>query len=272
MSTGSGLRPAADASAGDWIVRGVGPFGSGVGALVPHGFEAYGRILHPARAAYDRPVSWATVAEWSGGTVHPRVQFEAMAGHRSGEPERPAPFVASPSRGDLPTRQLAALCEALGRCTATADRCWFCLWEGYGWTNGSLAQMDSIWRSKPRSRRGWSLSLVHRRSKPSASGSESFSGPRLRLPERNYLMFEGPLDAAVDMGWRPNEGAFVPQSPNLFWPDDHAWCVATEIDLDSTYVGGSAALIEDLMADNRLEALRVEVTDEVWAISDDVNL
>src|ERR1700687_3137047 len=63
LSTWSRLRLATDASAGDWVVRGVGPFGSGVGALVPHGFEAYERILHPALAAYDRPVSWATGAE-----------------------------------------------------------------------------------------------------------------------------------------------------------------------------------------------------------------
>jgi hypothetical protein len=69
-----------------------------------------------------------------------------------------------------------------------------------------------------------------------------------------------------------SSGFSIPQSPNLFWPDDHAWCVATEIDLDSTYVGGSTRLIADLLANDRLEALRVEVTDEVWAISDDVNL
>jgi hypothetical protein len=261
MSTASRLRLATNASAGDWVVRGVGPFGSGVGALVPHGFEAYGRILHPPLAAQDRPVSWTTVTEWSGGTIHPRVQFEAMARRRSGEPdsckpERPAPFVAPPPAGNLPARLLEALCAALGRHTATADRCWFCLWEGYGYVQGSPA-----------------LGMMGDNSSiPPAFGLESLAGPRIRLPERNYLLFEGPLVSAVDMGWRPNEGTFFPQSPNLFWPDDHAWCVATEIDHDSTYVGGSAALIADVLADARLEALQVEVTDEAWAISDDVNL
>ena len=43
-------------------------------------------------------------------------------------------------------------------------------------------------------------------------------------------------------------------SPNLWWPDDRAWCVATEIDLAWTYVGGSAALISDVLASPRLEA------------------
>jgi hypothetical protein len=43
-------------------------------------------------------------------------------------------------------------------------------------------------------------------------------------------------------------------SPNLWWPDDRAWCVATEIDLAWTYVGGPAALISDVLANPRLEA------------------
>lgn len=65
--------------------------------------------------------------------------------------------------------------------------------------------------------------------------------------------------------------SIFPQSPNVFWPDDHAWCVATEIDLDSTYLGGTMKLISDVMADERLEAVPVDVTDPVWADSDDIN-
>jgi hypothetical protein len=43
-------------------------------------------------------------------------------------------------------------------------------------------------------------------------------------------------------------------SPNLWWPDDRAWCVATEIDLAWTYLGGSTALISDVLSKPRLEA------------------
>lgn len=253
-------------------MRGVGEFGSGVGALVPHGFEAYGRILHPALGSHDRPVSWATVAAWSGGSVHPRVQFEAMAKPRAGAPERPAPFVSAPRIGNLPGPQLAALCQILAPHTSSADRCWFCLWEGYGWVQGSPA-MDRLLASgqpdpRPASRHMGRLHGLHLRARSHAPAP---AGPRVRIPNRDYLLFEGPLEGASDMGDRSSEGFFIPQSPNLFWPDDHAWCVATEIDLDSTYVGASAALIGDLLADTRLEALPVEVTDLVWATSDDVN-
>jgi len=92
------------------------------------------------------------------------------------------------------------------------------------------------------------------------------SGPRVRLPERSYLLLEGPLDAAGELGM-----SIFPQSPNLFWPDDHAWCVATEIDLDSTYLGGSSALVRDVLADERLEALPMSVADPVWITSDEIN-
>jgi hypothetical protein len=51
------------------------------------------------------------------------------------------------------------------------------------------------------------------------------------------------------------------QSPSLWWPDDRAWCVASEIDFCSTYVGGSPALIERVLGDDRLEAIPVRLED-----------
>jgi len=51
------------------------------------------------------------------------------------------------------------------------------------------------------------------------------------------------------------------QSPNLWWPRDHAWCVASEIDFCSTYLGGSRALVERVLADESLEAIPVRLED-----------
>ena len=70
------------------------------------------------------------------------------------------------------------------------------------------------------------------------------------------LIYRGSIDQAE---------AFcnVEQSPNLWWPDDRAWCVATEIDFSSTYLGGSDAVIEKLLHDERVEAIRVDPTDRV---------
>ena len=41
--------------------------------------------------------------------------------------------------------------------------------------------------------------------------------------------------------------------------------MATEVDLDSTYGGGSSQLVEALLADSRLEALAVTASDRVTA-------
>jgi hypothetical protein len=258
MPASTHLRLAADASPADWLTLRVGPFGSGVGGLLPHGFDAYARILHPAFDRERRPVRWGTVAEWSGHLLHPLVQFRRLMKPPAGSGRGPVPYFAPPPDGNLPEPTLAALCRILASHTTTADRCWFCLWQGYGWVNGSpaVAMMTRDGRGDPI---------------PPAFGPESLAGPHLRLPQRNYMLFEGPLEAASEMGWWPAEQFFDPQSPNIFWPADHAWCAATEIDLDSTYVGGSTELIADLLADACLEALPAAVTDDVTAGSDEVN-
>lgn len=59
----------------------------------------------------------------------------------------------------------------------------------------------------------------------------------MQLPNREYRLFTGPV--AKGEGW-----VF---GPNLWWPEDRAWCVASEIDLDYTLVGGTEELIGELM-------------------------
>ncbi|MQY04807.1 hypothetical protein [Actinomadura macrotermitis] len=240
-----------DVGPAGWVVAGVGPFGSGVGALVPHGFEAYARILHPAYAADGSPVTWARVAAWSGGVVHPRVQFQSLAGPvpRTGDAR---PWAQEPDSGSLDPALLAALCDVLARHTESAGRCWFCVWDGYGPASaGSTATFTADAGD------AW---------EPDVLPPKITEGPRVELPERSYLLLEGPLDAAGELAM-----SLAPQSPSLFWPDDRAWCVTTETDLDSTYLGGTAALVAELLADERLEAVPVQVTDPVWADSDEIN-
>jgi hypothetical protein len=82
-------------------------------------------------------------------------------------------------------------------------------------------------------------------------------GPRVRLPWRDYVLFVGPL-AALPSLVDSQDG----QTPNLWWPDDRAWCVGTEIDLPWTYIGGSAALIKDLLADPRIETQPADPDDD----------
>jgi hypothetical protein len=51
--------------------------------------------------------------------------------------------------------------------------------------------------------------------------------------------------------------------PNLWWPDDRAWVVASEIDLAWSYLGGSADLVDAVVADGRFRARRVAASDPI---------
>ena len=61
------------------------------------------------------------------------------------------------------------------------------------------------------------------------------------------------------------------ESPNLIWPANHTWLVASEIDFDSTLVGGSAKLIEAIIECSELEAWHVWPTDSLAADADKIN-
>ena len=86
-------------------------------------------------------------------------------------------------------------------------------------------------------------------------------GPRVRLPGRDHLLYAGPAEAITapaDIGHG--------QTASLAWPEDHAWCIASEIDLAWTYVGGTRALVERLVADERIETLRAAPDDPLTRV------
>jgi len=56
------------------------------------------------------------------------------------------------------------------------------------------------------------------------------------------------------------------------WPEDRAWCLATEIDYAWTYVGGPGRLIDKLIADDLLEAMPVHLDDIPFWEGDTVNV
>lgn len=80
-------------------------------------------------------------------------------------------------------------------------------------------------------------------------------GGRVELPNRNDFLYSGEIDQALAFSTSQR------QSANLWWPEDRTRCVATGLDLNWTYLGGSDQLVELLLADPRLEALPVELGD-----------
>ena len=124
------------------------------------------------------------------------------------------------------------LVDHLRKATTTPDRCWFAMWEGFGGLNdGGVRE-------------------------------------RLHLPSRNYLLYSGTIDRALET---PMDPFPLDQSPNLWWPEDRAWFVATEIDFDSTFVGGDNGLIAELVSDERLEALPITLSAKADSAADRLN-
>ena len=100
---------------------------------------------------------------------------------------------------------------------------------------------------------------------------DALNAPRLSLPGRDHLLFTGPLLTALDMGDQVTDDWFDPQSPNLLWPADRSWCVASEIDFDSTLIAGPVQLIEAVLAAPALEAWEVHEDDDLSAVADHLN-
>ena len=219
-----------DVSAAAWIGPRLHPFGQDVGSIIPEGFEAYARLFHPVQLEHDRQERWTDVALRNGRIVHSTMQFHQISTPRGQAPKGNPRTGQEPREGTLALEQRRALVEVLRNETDTPAQCWFCMWEGFGGLD------------------------------------ESVIPERVELPGRNYLLYTGNIDRALESPTGPFD-----QSPNLWWPEDRAWFVASEIDFAWTYVGGARGLIATLVADARLEALEVALDTKVDYMADGVN-
>jgi hypothetical protein len=158
------------------------------------------------------------------------------------------------SVGSLPRHEVRIVADLLAGHTDTPASCWFAVWDGYGQLHGSPAVARLVSGSE--------------RTEPVAglAPPDVLSGPRLELPNRAYGLLHGAVAEAAgvfDLLGR--------QSPNLWWPNDRAWCVATEIDLGWSYIAGASAAIADVVASADIEALEARITDGITYESDRIN-
>jgi hypothetical protein len=124
----------------DWIAPRLAPWDDEytITIVVPAGFEAYARVLHPAEtlANGDRLVRWADVAAWSGLPLRKDAQFHSIA-LPPAAPSEPPPYSSQgPQQGSLYLPDAEVLAGILRDWTATAEDCWFCVWAGFGWDTG----------------------------------------------------------------------------------------------------------------------------------------
>jgi len=215
---------AKDTESASWIADRLHPFAQDVGSIIPEGFAAYARVFHPPlRTATDGtmiPVRWKDIAAANNRTVEAEVQLFCRNGGRD-----PSQFSATDEllwhqqsgTGNLPREIAERFARILPSHTGTPELCWFAVWEGY-----------------PEVRIRWG------------------DAPSFEVPQRNLLLLYG---AVSDVLTTLSISYWSYRSPTLWWPDDRSWFVATEIDFQWSYVGGSSACIEEILSDPELEAL-----------------
>lgn len=177
-----------------------------------------------------------TVADWISGSDLPfdqlvnfgPVGFEAYARLRF----IPDPTSPGQSEADveLPEDHPSDLEQArravfrLAGHTTTADRCFFCVWDGYSDTH-----------LPPDPGRRASVDLRH----------------------RSYTLLEGPLEALQT--WEVDVGDGHPVMPPAYvWPADRSWCFARDVDPHWAGIGASREAIRTLLEDPVLDVVSAD--------------
>ena len=241
------FQPAENTLAASWLISGWKGFFETVESLIPAGYEAYARIYHPVWlevGGLRTRLTWQDVAKENNRTVHREMQWYGVGGghplldsdgYRSSdttEAELSGKSLEIPAMGTVPLEIVQPLWRILANYTTTAGKCWFAVWEGFDYPGPN--------------------------SRPAA--------PRFGIPERNYYLFSAPLEA-IEQSFNIapiHQGSWrFHQTANVWWPDDRAWCVATEIDFMTTYVGGTKEAMAAIVASPAFEADLVELSDSV---------
>jgi hypothetical protein len=226
------LELSGDVGAASWVLAGVRSFEEhSVGALLPDGFGAYARVFHPA------------LLRAADGLREVRWQEVAAANARRAHPAME-----------------------------------------WGSITGSwhLSRQDGLWDQEPATgslpvRQGERLAdlLALHTATPKRCCFAVWEGfavalpwdtARVPMPQRPMWLLRGPLSraaASLDAAWG--------RSASLWWPQDRAWCVATDVDLMSTYVGGGEECIAAVLAADGLEAMPVTIDQRVTWETDSLN-
>lgn len=170
-----------------------------------------------------------------------------------------------PDEGSFPQVLADALAEVLGG-HASGGPVWCGVWAGFGYSQGRhvLAGRD----------REWCLFTGH-----TDMIAKSYRDLGKTAP---FIFASAPLTSQMESVVRAQTAEMMAaserddalefrQSPNLIWPDDRSWCVATDIDQDTTYVGGSSRLVDDLVRCDSLEVHEVRADDGITEDSDRIN-
>ena len=215
------------------------------------------RILHPVEYG-ERILRWSDVAAVTGRQMHPLVQWWRLVD--ADEPLNPVSTLFDgdpPHTGELIQPAANALFATLTPHTANPDATYFGFWTGYSGNNGTHTWVGAVHDLR---------SAAHRTKPPTPPSTEE-----LGLPGREYGLLLGSLNAAPHIADYLDYHASGPTSPNLMWPTDRQWFVASEIDFDSTLIACSTEAARAITSHNELEAYSVDPNDSLQSDADNVN-
>jgi hypothetical protein len=264
-----------DGKVGSWILdadcRLNGPR---IEDQVPQVFEGYLRVLHSASDGVGERVRWADVARQRRRLIHPQVQWHCLVG--AGDLTEASSFGNGepPALGELSARELDALMAVLGSSSGSDSTCFF----GLSTIHGGMSQLslgNALLTFPFRQfvifecafqcvglyphfdpggmQEGCYPELLRSRRIDTRVGSDGSSG-EVRAARDDRALFGG-----------------VGQAPNLIWPSDHSWYVLSDIDFDSTLVGGSRRLLGEIAESEELECVSVSSGDSLAWTADILN-
>lgn len=240
MNLPSGMSVADSTSGAEWVRGrdGTYPWAT-VAEAFPPGFTEFVRVLHPAPTPYA-DVTWRDAFAARQVPLTPQSSWFRDIGDHTVDDFQP------PEDNSLPQTEALVVASILLRHTTMADDCWF-EWSpvrGLPFDMGSpLVEVRNAfdeWRVRragiKRSREANRLE----RSLPTVGGGVLLRGSLSALTSASPSVF-----------------------PAVWWPADRAWVCATAVDSVSTYIAASATCVNDLLAEDRLETMRVSSTDTI---------
>ena len=154
--------------------------------------------------------------------------------------------------------------------TNTPNECFFAIWEGFGGLPNFIREAPAFEIPARRFYLFEAPVQTIEQSLYTGAGYDDIDGGFMVMISEGEITTPSPeeIKEALRASSEP-EMPIAYQSANLWWPADRAWCVHTEIDLNTTYVAGSQRLIDAVLASEKLEAYQLEPTDEL--VNDAVN-
>jgi hypothetical protein len=225
-----------------WILDAIRDREYDVGSLMPPVFDAYARVFPPAHRRVpawpddvDAPVTWHAVAAANRRIAHPAMEWGSIVGSWS-IAAQPGLWDSKPECHEIPAAIANEINRILTSHTGT-DRLHYAVWEGYGEVHTAMRDNAPQLRD---------ADILH-------------------LPMRRMYVTQGSIDDAAEPFRLPERTA------DLWWPADHAWCVATDVDLMTTYIGGSIDSITALLSSDALEAMPVTSEQRITWDTDTIN-